>query len=661
MMITGCKDIRSVLRTPIQRYYDAGEISSRAFHVCVGNEIYTLGELFRVYNDGGLRKLRNCGEYTMTELENILAPIDKTYAIQLVNKLDQYEDLPEPIKTIIVTNFQRPMDGFSADCIRLFYATFKDPCSFYDFFCLEQKNLDERFISIDSWELKHYCYQVLSEIHAALRTDYLYRTLTYELVVVALDVLWFCDDQFAEELEAKDSNLKYKRKALLDDFEFKTEMLSRNMRRLQRCMFPNYSRVTGLLMLSEDEVSDIVYELRTWAASIKEVFSFLYSLNDALFYYDGADGDEIHKEIIARKYPYLTDEKVAFVVEFVRQFGYYPMFYLLREKLAKTEERTESIFAMATGICGGSPQSLAEIGRGIECSRERVRQLLVSAPKDLFKDKGWLHYQFGSVYVIAEDDALYMDVVEREKVGISFESFSLVCMMGFPFKAIKENDVRFLINNRFSARMIDKVCREVDKESKRIKPEIYTMRLDDLLKDVPDDKKDAYRKVVPVILAKAYRMYVNEEGNIVFPPTGIDVIYELSNILRDKGRPMSMKELYAALIKRCPEAKHKSFENVRGKVLRSDALIPIGKSSRYTLAEWKNVYRGSIRDLVADILKKSKTPLHIDTIMKKVLKTYPYTNKKSVWSSICNDKDRFVMFGDGYFGLKRKRYKTQTI
>ena len=124
---------------------------------------------------------------------------------------------------------------------------------------------------------------------------------------------------------------------------------------------------------------------------------------------------------------------------------------------------------------------------------------------------------------------------------------------------------------------------------------------------------------------------------------------------------MSMKELYAALIKRCPEAKHKSFENVRGKVLRSDALIPIGKSSRYTLAEWKNVYRGSIRDLVADILKKSKTPLHIDTIMKKVLKTYPYTNKKSVWSSICNDKDRFVMFGDGYFGLKRKRYKTQTI
>jgi hypothetical protein len=120
---------------------------------------------------------------------------------------------------------------------------------------------------------------------------------------------------------------------------------------------------------------------------------------------------------------------------------------------------------------------------------------------------------------------------------------------------------------------------------------------------------------------------------------------------------MSLRELYAALIQRCPEVGHKSFEHVRAKVLQSEALKPIGKSSMYTLAEWTHVYRGSIRDLVAGILKKSRTPLHIDEIMKKVLQAYPYTNKNSVTSSLGSDKERFVLFGDGYYGLRKKKYR----
>ena len=91
-------------------------------------------------------------------------------------------------------------------------------------------------------------------------------------------------------------------------------------------------------------------------------------------------------------------------------------------------------------------------------------------------------------------------------------------------------------------------------------------------------------------------------------------------------------------------------------MLQSEALKPIGKSSMYTLAEWTHVYRGSIRDLVADILKKSKIPLHIDEIMKKVLPAYPYTNKGSVTSSLGSDKERFVLLGDGYYGLRKRKY-----
>jgi len=275
----------------------------------------------------------------------------------------------------------------------------------------------------------------------------------------------------------------------------------------------------------------------------------------------------------------------------------------------------------------------------------------------LFEDMNWSYYQFDSTLVIAEVDDLYLNVVDQEKVNISFESFAQVCIEGFPLKAIKENDMRFLVNKRLSGQIINRICGEVNKQNKRIRSGIDSIRLEDLLKDIPDDKKDDYRQALPVIITKAYRLVVDENGNIVLPPNGVDVIYELSEILRDKGRPMSLRELYAALIQRCPEVGHKSFDHVRAKVLHSEALKPIGKSSMYTLAEWTHVYRGSIRDLVADILKKSKTPLHIDEIMKKVLLAYPYTNKSSVTSSLGSDKERFVLFGEGYYGLRKKKYR----
>ena len=178
---------------------------------------------------------------------------------------------------------------------------------------------------------------------------------------------------------------------------------------------------------------------------------------------------------------------------------------------------------------------------------------------------------------------------------------------------------------------------------------------------MPDHKKSIYKEALPVIIAKAYGLPIDETGNIVLPPNGVDIVYELSEILREKGRPMSLRELYAALIKRCPEVKHKSFEHVRGKVLRSDALIPIGKSSRYTLAEWDNVYRGSIRELVADILKEAKTPLHIDVIMERVLQEYPHTTKKNVVTSINKDEARFVLYGNGFYGLVGRKYSRKFV
>lgn len=618
-MTASGKDIRAILRTPIQRYYDAGMISSRAYLVCVGCEMYTVGELLRVYHDGDLPNLRNCGRKTIDELEKIVAPINKRHVIQLVNKLDLYEDLPEDLKYIFETNFRRPLMDFSLDGIKWFYATFNGPCSFYGFFCLDQKNLADRFNQLENWELKHYCYQLLSIIHAEIRKKNLDGTLTYELVVIARNVLWFCDERFAEELEAIDKDLKIRRKALLDDFDFRIGLLPRDVKRHQRLLIPNYSKAAGMLLLSEEEVRGLLQEIRPWGMTYRELFHLLDGLNVVLFDYENLDKKEILKDFIAREYHYLTEGQINFVAEFVEQYGYYPMFFLLRERLAHSKDHLET------------------------------------APKDLFKDKDWRDYHFDSILVTSEIDDLYMNVVERETVNISFDVFAQVCTRGFPLKMAKVNDVRFLVNNRFSSQIIERICKEINRENRRIKSVIETIWLGDLLKNVPDDKIEDYKKVMPEIITKAYGLVVDDKWNVILPPNGVDVIYELREILRSKRRPMSLAELFAELKERCPAVRYKKPEEMRGKILRSDIIKPIGISGRYALAEWNDVYRGSVRDLVADILKKAGTPLHIDVIMEKVLRDYPYTNKKSVASSLGSDRERFVMMGEGYYGLRKKK------
>ncbi len=656
-MIKDRKDIKAILRSPMERYYELGMISSRAFNICNAADIGTVGDLIQWHYEDGLRKLRNCGPYTIKEFESVIGLVNYKHAVQLLKKLDSYEDLPKSLKDIIVAHYKRTLLDFSLDCIRRFYDTFGDCKAFYTFFFCGLNDLDVRFNNIVNRELKHYCYQVLSGIHSSLRKEQLDDTYTYELIVIARAILWFCDDVFAAELEAKDWDLKVRRKALLDDFHERANHLVNAAANVRRYLIPGYSRAAAMMQLSEGEVRSKLLEIRSWGPTYRTIFLFLAELKETLLWYESIDGKELGTTVVANKYRFLTLEQVDFVADFYKQYGYYPMFFLLRERLATTKERVEQIFAMATGICDGHPMNYAEIGKEIGCTRERVRQLMVLAPKDLFKDRGWMHYQLNNTLVVSEIDDLYLDVVENEKVNISFETFALVCTEGFPMKTAKENDLRFLVNNRLNVSVINKVRGEVGRQSRQIRPETGSICLDDLLKDIPDDKKGIYMEALPVIITKAFGLPVDETGNVVLPPNGVDVVYELSEILREKGRPMSMKELYAELIKRCPEVKHKSFEHVRGKVLRSEAIVPIGKSSRYTLAEWNHVYRGSIRDLVVDILKKSRTPMHINEIMEKVLPAFPYTNKGSVTSSLGSDKERFVLLGDGYYGLRKRKYR----
>lgn len=652
------KSIRAILRKPIEFYYEQGMISYRSLNVCRDCGIITVGDLILCQHRGTLRRLRNCGPYTESEFEAVMGLVDKKYALQLLQKLDSYKDLPKELKSIIVANYKRTLMEYSLECIRLFYDIFGDCKSFYDFFFCNQKDLAERFNNLKSWELKHYCYQMLAEIYSSFKKEELDDTYTYELVVTARAILWFCDEQFATELKEKDAELKMKRQALLTDFENRTDRLFRYSweEDVKEKLTPTYTKALALFQLNDDELSSLWNSTESWRYSSRPLQLLVAELKQTLFWYESLSGDELSKTIVLNTFRYLKEEHAGFVADFYKQHGYYPMFFLLREYLMKTTDREEWVFAKASGIYDGHLMNFEEIGDEMNLGKNRVRQLFNRAPRYLFKGKGWQHYKLGTALVITEVDEMYRSVVEDEKVNIPFESFSMICTEGFYMKMVKVNGIRFLIDGHLLISEIIRVCKAIKAYNNQTKVEAESIPLADLLNNVGEYEKSYYLEALPIIIDKAFGLVVDEEGNIILPPQGVDVIYELTEILRKNGKPMSLKELYAALIEKRPEIKDKSFDNIRSKVLEADALKPIGMTTRYVLAEWDHVYRGTIRQLVADVLEEAKRPVHIDKIMKKVLKVYPNTNKKNVMASINSDKARFICFGDGLFGLMEKTY-----
>ena len=638
----------------IKKYYDEGMISGRALSCCMKNNISTVSELIRYQQDGNFKGLFNCGPKTINEFEKIIESVE----LFCDNKLARYFSVSEAIREIIEKRYNTPLLGFSESCIELFHIIFDTPCSFYSFFCLDQNDLANRFNSIESLELKLYCYQVLSDIHSLIRKEHLTGKNTYESIVVAKAILWFCDDRFAEKLEVTDYDLKVRKKVILADYAERNDELSSRASRVRRSQIPEYLDVITLFQLTEKQLKNCLFPKQIMRTTFVELFQYVNRLKDALFHFESLVGDELINSYITNKFPYLSEEHKSFVSNYYLQNSSFPMFFLLRQYLMKSENRVDRLFSMSTGFIDGHSMNMAEIARNLGYSRERVRQILNTCSKSLFTDKEWKRYHLYDSLVITQDDEVYLDVVNKEKVDITFDLFAHICSLGFPLKKVKVNETSFLVSNRFDKSIIDKACRDADRIMAKKKPFDVYYRVDILLQNVPATQKNDYKRMLSIIMGKAYGLVIDEESKIVFHKNVVHVVYELWDILRLKGKPMSLTELFAELKQRQPDLKYDNPQQIRSIILRSYIIKPIGKTSKYGLSEWEDVFWGGIKDFVAQLLLDAEEPLHIDSIMEQVLLLYPQTNRKSVVSSLNSDKKRFVLFGEGVYGLEGKVYNT---
>ena len=147
-------------------------------------------------------------------------------------------------------------------------------------------------------------------------------------------------------------------------------------------------------------------------------------------------------------------------------------------------------------------------------------------------------------------------------------------------------------------------------------------------------------------------------GQVIFKPNARKnnpIIAE--EIIRAAGHPLTLEEIYDEFIYQYPE-RYTELNSFRGNISNNSNIIPIGRTSTYTLAEWESDEHkgGSIRSIVIEYLSQQELPIApIPEIIEYVCKFRPTTDEKNIVSNISLDKSGqfafYYLAGERHIGL----------
>ena len=89
-------------------------------------------------------------------------------------------------------------------------------------------------------------------------------------------------------------------------------------------------------------------------------------------------------------------------------------------------------------------------------------------------------------------------------------------------------------------------------------------------------------------------------------------------ILQEKGKPMHFSEIADAIKDSDFKRKDVTTQAIHNELIKDKRFVLIGRGI-YALSEW-GYSKGTVSDIITDILKKEAAPLHRDEIVRRVLK-----------------------------------------
>lgn len=290
-------------------------------------------------------------------------------------------------------------------------------------------------------------------------------------------------------------------------------------------------------------------------------------------------------------------------------------------------ERAIAMIADRFGFGKKNPKTLGEIGETYNITRERVRQIIKEAIHKV-KHKSKEDQLFKS----AEEK---LGLVLQEKHGIITKKDLIKLMIE---NEEDENFISFILHCSDNFKVIE--------EESEIE-EVVTLHHFDLSlwKNIKEKAKDIlhkhnkalhgnvffeeFLKVHPELEREMFFNFLEASREIkrgVFEKWGIHSWKEISPkgvrekahlIIKENNKPLHFREV-AKLIDEYKLSKKKTHpQTVHNELIKDDKFVLVGRGT-YALKEW-GYQKGTVKDVIKEILVGSTEPLHQDEVVEKVL------------------------------------------
>jgi len=320
-------------------------------------------------------------------------------------------------------------------------------------------------------------------------------------------------------------------------------------------------------------------------------------------------------------------------------------------------DRRREILERRFGLKSNQRETLQSIGKDLGITRERVRQLVndsikiikqkraqelakvIQCLKDYFEEVGRLRAEEKILKELGKDK--YQGYVYfLLHIGDEFKRFGEDEQF-YPFWTIDEEVAK-------QARVI------IENLVKKLEKKRQLFSLDELKNHLPVNLEDqilqSYLEISKII-AKSRDGKIGLSHWPEINPKGLrDKAYL---VLKKEGSPLHFSEITKKINQYFPEGKKAVVESVHNELIRSPLFVLIGRGI-YALTEW-GYKPGTVKDIIVEILKKSKRPLTKEEIIKKVLEQRKVQENTILLN--LEDKTLFRKDSKGRYYLKSQKQK----
>lgn len=408
-----------------------------------------------------------------------------------------------------------------------------------------------------------------------------------------------------------------------------------------------------LTMAGGRNIKVTIQEVRALVERLRVRFDELYK----------REQEDLERSVCGKRFPFLQPEQQQFVLDFQRAHDRLPLFYLLLYYLIYSRNRYDIYYVWYHGLSCGVPFSRKELSETFGVSPERVRQLLAKGPAatgvPLVTKSDWTPYQslLGRLYFLPEDPDLKA-LIESEQLPLDERGAVALLNVVVPHEVVQVKGLTVVLNQGLLPHLrVDALEKSLDEIMQGTYTRDTQVPITTCLDYLEGDELEQGRLFAAWVLREGYHAQLKEDREIVCAKNKDDVRTNLMDWLREAGEPLSLDALYALYLQDCPEDPV-SPDKLRWVLLNTEGIKAIGKSGRYGLSDWEDVFFGTIRDLVYQTLSSSEEPVEPAALLQVVLTHFPNTSMHNLQSSLRTDK-RIVQFEENLYGLAEKSYSEQ--